>query len=143
VQNAQNPHGATEEAIGGDVRSANDQQLPRSLDAASAAHLGELLQALDLAADALIYRDGGSWVVCFDEVEDRVAVSLREEGPLHAYSLTLHGLSSLAKGGGSSLCEVGFNLLVRDAGAWIVERFVHLVAEPDIVRDGVRGQCER
>ena len=67
-------------------------------------------------------------------VEDRIAVGLREEGPFSRVDYR-----TLRKRGSSLLGEVRFDLFVRDAGTWIVQRFLHLSAEPRIMSGGVIG----
>jgi hypothetical protein len=115
-------------------RVSENNQLPPSLDAARTAALWELHPALDLPSDAFIHGDGGLGTVRLDVVEDRVAVVLSEEGPLQP-----HGLSHLAQRGGSAPGEVRLDLFVRDAGTWIIQCFLHLSAEPRIIRSVVIG----
>jgi len=59
-----------------------------------------------LLANTVIHGDGGLRAVGFDVIEDGVAVGQREEGPLHAHELTLHGLSRFADRGGAPFGEV-------------------------------------
>jgi hypothetical protein len=134
VQHPQNPHSVASDAISGDVGRTLNHQLPRSLDAAKAAALRELRQALDLLSDALIHDDSGLWAVRFEVIEDRIAISQRELRPLQS-----HRLSHLALRGSSPRGKVRFDLFLRYAGLGIVQRFLYFRAKPRIMGSDVIG----
>ena len=91
---------------------------------------------LNLGSDVVIDVDGRLWAVCFDVVENRVAVGLRKPGPLQPHRLACHGSSRL-DGSGSTLGKMRLDFLVRDCGERIVQRFLHLGTEPLVMRGAV------
>src|SRR5258708_2491460 len=107
VQYTQDPNRIARDAIGDDIGCAANHQFPRLLDVAKTTALWEPCQGFDLRSDAVIHGDGGLRAVRYDVVEDRVAVGLREDGPLHPHDSARHGLSRLALRGGSALSEMG------------------------------------
>ena len=100
---------------------------------------GNSAKPLDLHPDAVIHDDGCPWAVRFDVVEDRVAVALRQNGPLQPHERSHLCLSHLAQRRRSPLGEARFDLFVRNAGTRIVERVLHFGAEPGIMCGGVIG----
>ena len=129
MQNAQNTHGISANAVCNNERRSLDDKLAGAFDPSWTATLGETCQPFNLRLNPLINSDCGLRAVGLNVIEDRVAVGLRVGGPLQAY----HS-ANFAKRSGAASGEMCFHLFMGNARTRIIERLLHFGAEPGIVR---------
>lgn len=128
MQHTQDANRSAGNLIGGNIRRVPKDQFSCAFDASGTAHLRKLDQPLDLLLNPVIHANCGLRTVCLVEVEDRIAVVERKDGPLDP-----HGLTCFTACRGPALGKVGLHGCMRDCGLRVLKRLPHLRPEPGVV----------
>ena len=128
MQNAQNTHNISANAVRNNEGRSFDDQLAGAFDSAGTSTLGEPGEPSNLLSNALIDSDGGLRAIRLNVIEDGVAIGLRVGGPLQAYHL-----ARFAKRSGAARGKMCFHLFVGNARTGIVERLPYLGLKPSVV----------